>query len=178
MLFDIHSCFIPECYLDTNLVEFLLGSPSSVNHTKGNGTVVAKMKDKFADSFAVGILDDDKRKLREIEGCDKIERLWRNGLKFFRHKCKQHYFILISPAIEKWILNESEKAEINLSKYELPVNIKEMKSIKGFTQRNDTKFKKLFHDMLLNEKCDEIMELKRWLLFLKENNYNTNIDLL
>jgi len=170
---------MPECYLDTNLVEVLLDKPNSVNHTKGNSSVAAKMKNrKFKDNFAVGILDDDKRKLREIEECDKIERLWRAGLKLFHNKPKQHYFILIVPAVEMWILNECEKAKIDLSTYNLPVNLRDMKSLKGFAQRNDINFKKLFREMLMNENCDEIIELKRWLLFFKENNYNTNIDLL
>ena len=63
MLFDIHACFMPECFLDTNLVEFLLEKTNSVNHKKGNSSVAAKMNEKrFLDSFLVGIIDDDKIK--------------------------------------------------------------------------------------------------------------------
>lgn len=170
---------MPECYLDTNLVEFLLGRANSVNHKKGMSSVAAKMKEKrFADSFAVAIIDDDKRRLKELDECLKIERLWHRGLKLFKQPQKQHYFIQLSPAIEKWILRECEKANIDLALYNLPVNFLDLKNMKGYTQRNDERFKKLFEDMLQNENCDEMIELKRWLLFLKQNNYNTNIDLL
>jgi hypothetical protein len=170
---------MPECYLDTNLVEFLLGRANSVNHKKGNSSVAATMNNKrFLDNFAVAVIDDDKRKLKELDGCLAVEKLWRDGLKLFKHPERKHYFIQLSPAIEKWILNECEKGEINIELYNLPGNFKELKNLKGFTQRNDQRFKELFADMLMNEKCDEMIELKRWLTFLKENNYNTNIDLL
>ncbi len=170
---------MPECYLDTNLVEFLLGRSNSVNHKKGNSSVAAQMKDKrFVDSFAVAIIDDDKRPLKELDECLATERLWQKDLKIFKHPERQHYFIQLSPAIERWVLKECEKGDISLANYNLPVNFQDLKNMKGFTQRNDPRFKKLFRDMLENEKCDEIIELKRWLLFLKENNYNSNLDLL
>ncbi len=170
---------MPECYLDTNLVEFLLERPNSVNHKKGNSSVAAAMREKrFEDSFVVGIIDDDKRKLKELEDCMAYENLWCKGLKIFKRPERQHYFIQLSPAIEKWILNECDKGKIDLAAYNLPGSFSELKNMKGFTQRNDQRFKKLFADMMLNENCDEIIELKRWLIFLKENNYKTNIDLL
>lgn len=170
---------MPECFLDTNLVEFLLERPNSVNHKKGNSSVAGTMKDKrFEDSFVVGIIDDDKRKLKELEDCLDYKNLWLKGLKIFKKPEKQHYFIQLSPAIEKWILNECEKGNIDLEKYNLPGNFQELKNLKGLTQRNDQRFKKLFREMADNQKCDEMIELKRWLLFLKQNNYNTNLDLL
>lgn len=50
--------------------------------------------------------------------------------------------------------------------------------MKGLAQRNDERFERLFKDMVENKSCKELNELKRWLLFLKENNYNTDLDLL
>jgi hypothetical protein len=178
MLSDAHICFIPECYLDTNLVEFLLGRANSVNHSKGISSVAAKMKGKRFDNFAVAIIDEDKRKLKELENCVKVTRLWRAGLKLFKKRDQQHYFIQLCPAIEKWIVNECEKGLINLVDYDLPVSFDDLKKLKGFAQINDDRFRKLFEEMLRNESCDEIVELKRWLKFLKENNYNTDLDLL
>ena len=170
---------MPECYLDTNLVEFLLGRDNSVNHKKGNSSVAATMNNqRFLDSFVVGVIDDDKRKLRELEKCTKVERLCRAGLKIYKHPQRQHYFIQLSPAIEKWILCECEKGRIDIGMYNLPGDFQELKNLKGFTQRNDQRFKKLFTDMLANKNCDEMIELKRWLVFLKEHNYNSNLDLL
>ena len=52
---------IPECYVDTNLVSALLGG-IGVNHQKSCNKVVGRMKDKYGDDFAVGIIDNDKRR--------------------------------------------------------------------------------------------------------------------
>lgn len=179
MPFDVYKCFIPECYLDTNLVEVLLEKPDAVNHKKGSTTIAARMKEpRLADSFVVASIDDDKRKLKELDEFLKIERLWRNGLKLFKHPVRKHYFIQLSPAIERWILIESAKGEIRLEDYGLPGDIRGLKGMKSLSQRRDTRFGNLFRDMLKNEKCDEIIELKRWLIFFRDNNYNSNIDLL
>ncbi len=51
---------IPECYIDTNLVE-TLSCRDGCNHQKGCNQVAKIMKEKFADRFAVGIIDADKR---------------------------------------------------------------------------------------------------------------------
>jgi hypothetical protein len=132
------------------------------------------------DMFAVGIIDDDKVKVKDLDSFNKVDRLTTNGLKFFKHPNRHHYLIQICPALEKWILKECEKGNINIAdeKYKLPISLKGLTYLKGLTQRNDERFKMLFRDMLENERCDEIIELKRWLLFLKENNYNTNLDFL
>lgn len=52
---------IPECYIDTNLVETLV-CQGGCNHQKGCNQVAKIMQEKFADRFAVGIIDADKRR--------------------------------------------------------------------------------------------------------------------
>lgn len=181
MPFDVYKCFLPECYLDTTLIEFLFQKSFSVNHKKGNSSIAVAMRNsRLKDMFAVGVIDDDKVKLKELELFNKVERLSKRNLKLFRKPDSHHYFIQICPALEKWILNECLKGGINTAdeKYNLPTTLKGLIDLKGLTQRNEIRFKMLFKDMLENEHCDEIIELKRWLLFLKENNYNTNLDLL
>ena len=73
----------------------------SVNHTKGNATVVSKMENKFKNLFCVGIIDKDKRDLIqikadfdfvEIEGIDDY-------FKLFKHKRRSHYLIQMVPEI-------------------------------------------------------------------------------
>ncbi len=54
MPFDVYKAFIPECFLDTNLVEVLLNKPLSVNHKKGNSTVAVQMKTKLANNLCSG----------------------------------------------------------------------------------------------------------------------------
>ena len=77
-------------------------------------------------------------------------------------------------------MNESKKAAINIAdeRYKLPSTLNGLVSLKNSSQRNDNRFRLLFLDMLLNEKCEEIITLKNWLSFLRKHNYNSNIDLL
>ena len=181
MLFDVYKCFLPECYLDTLLVEVLLNKPFSVNHKKGNSSIAAIMHNSpLKDGFAVGVIDEDKVRLKELDTFDEEERLSKKGIKIYTHSVRKHFFIQICPAIEKWILKECEKATIDIAsdRYQLPNTLKGLKAMKGLTQRNDERFKRLFRDMSENEHCDELIELRRWLIFLKENNYNTDLDLL
>lgn len=51
---------IPECFVDTNLIETLVPPIKQYNHQKGCGTIAKIMKERFADRFALGIIDKDK----------------------------------------------------------------------------------------------------------------------
>lgn len=177
--FDVYKCFMPKCFLDTNLVEVLLEKTNAVNHKKGNSPIaVAISNERLKGKFVVGVIDDDKIKLKELDNFNFIERLSKEGLKFYKHPNQQHYFIQISPAIEKWLLNECFKGGLNLNDYGLPNTFNEFKRLKATTQRDDIRFRNLFKDMLKTEGCDEMIELKRWLTFLRANNNNSNIELL
>lgn len=177
MKLDVYKCFIPECYLDTALVEVLLNRGNAVTHSKGNSSVIAKMN-KMLDSFAVGIIDQDKVVLKDLAQFKIEERLSKQYLKLFKHPKRQHYIIQICPAIEEWIINQCEKGNIIPSDHGLPNDKKGMVKMKDITQRNDIRFKKLFKEMSINNNCDEIQEMLRWLTFFKDHNYQTNLDLL
>lgn len=178
MPFDVYKSFLPECFLDTNLVEVLLNRPVSVNHQKGNSKIAVLMANRLANNFVVALIDDDKRKLQALEEFRKVSRLCRLRLRLYNHPARKHFFIQVSPAIEKWILAECDKGGINLSDYNLPSDLKGLKDLKSGTQRNDVRFSQLFRDMLQNERCDEIIELHRWLTFFRDNHYNSNIEAL
>jgi hypothetical protein len=166
---------MPECFLDTNLVEVLLEKSNSVNHKKGNGTIARAMDDKrLVDSFVVGVIDEDKIRLKKLDEFTEQKMLSRPGLKLFTHPARKHFFIQVRPAIEQWILKECEKGEIDLQEYELPESLKALKLMKGLSEREDARFKRLFKAMLENEKCDELIVLKNWLIFLRDNNYDTD----
>ena len=53
---------IPECYIDTAIVESLMNT-DGVNHQKGCNNVARTMQTArhLKDSFAIGIIDKDKR---------------------------------------------------------------------------------------------------------------------
>ena len=52
---------IPECFVDTSLVESLLDT-EGVNHQKGCNMVAGLMNGKYSDGFAVGVIDFDKKR--------------------------------------------------------------------------------------------------------------------
>ena len=61
---------IPECYIDTNLIETIVPTVRGYNHQKGAGTVTKLMQGKLNDKFAVGIVDRDKKQLKYVEEFD------------------------------------------------------------------------------------------------------------
>ncbi len=71
---------IPECYIDTNLIETILNTKGcyteGVNHQKGCNTVVKTMNDpkKLKNEFALGIVDADKQQPSYVEACAVIAR--------------------------------------------------------------------------------------------------------
>lgn len=44
---------IPECYIDTNLIEALVPPQKGYNHQKGCPAVAKCMMEKFGDKFAI-----------------------------------------------------------------------------------------------------------------------------
>ena len=48
---------IPECYVDTNLIETLVPTAKGYNHQKGCNNVVKVMKEKLSDKFGVFLVD-------------------------------------------------------------------------------------------------------------------------
>lgn len=79
---------MPECYIDSTLVGILLDA--KVNHKHCCNDVAKEMeKGKFKDSFAIGIIDNDKRKVPYVENLDEIGRT--DNLIFLKHREKHHY---------------------------------------------------------------------------------------
>ena len=84
---------MPECFVDTNLIEYLLDS--SVNHQHCCSKVVGTMKEKFADEFAIGIIDRDKVEMGYLKECDMLAQ--KGHLTIYKHKTLPHYLITIAP---------------------------------------------------------------------------------
>ena len=61
---------ITECYIDTNLIEFLLKN-AKVNHQHCCNNVIKALNNK-KNEFTIGIIDDDKRAVAYIKYCEKI----------------------------------------------------------------------------------------------------------
>ncbi|MBO9634595.1 MAG: hypothetical protein J7578_15890, partial [Chitinophagaceae bacterium] len=103
---------LPECFVDTNLIETLVPPVRGYNHQMGCGTVSRKMQKNLSDSFALGIIDKDKKELDYLKEFDEV--VVRGSLCLHKHKKKHHYIIQIQPAIERFMIHCAQCCGISL----------------------------------------------------------------
>lgn len=165
---------IPECFVDTNLIETLVPPQSQYNHQKGCGTVTKVMKEKFSDRFALGIIDKDKV---AVDYLNEFDLICQNGNLFLhKHRAKHHYIIQISPAIERFILDCSIATGLNIGDFDLPTNLDRLKKeTKTLNSKNDNRFKQLFRMIRING-CPEFEKIAQWISYLKAKTYHANIN--
>ena len=160
---------IPECYIDTNLIEFLLNT--KVNHQHSCNNVIKALNDK-KDEFVIGIIDNDKRKVAYINDCKEIIKT--KHLTLFKHRARNQYLITISPAADRFILNIAKEQGVDISNFELSINFKDfLKETKTETSNKDQRFKKLFKE-IKNHK--EISLLQKVLTYLCKNKYQSDVE--
>lgn len=160
---------IPECYVDTNLVETLV-CKAGCNHQKGCNQVAKVMQEKFADRFAVGIIDADKRKPSYLNEFSEV--VSSEHLKLFRHSKRPHFIILVQPAIDGFILSCAEADSVDLAEYELSPVLKEFTAqTKNVMSNKDSRFKRLFKSM---ENVGEIRLMKSVIAYLVGTTYKAS----
>lgn len=161
---------MPECYVDTNLIEYLLDGV--VNHQHCCSKVVGQLNNTFADKFAIGIIDKDKVELGYIQACDEIAKT--GHLTLLKHKSRHQYLITISPAVDKFVLDSAKEQGVDTEKYNLPSTLKEFTKLsKSVTSNTDERFKNLFAAINGNS---EFRALKMALKYLLDKQYNTDIS--
>lgn len=168
---------IPECYVDTNIVETLVPPVKEYNHQKGCGTVTKVMIEKFADRFALGIIDKDKR---EVDYLKEFSVLCASGsIILHQHHSRPHYIIQISPAIERFLLTSAGSAGISMAQFDLPADFEALKKVSKTTvSKNDIRFKKLVKALYKNGE-PEITRLSKLVRYLKDQNYSADkLDLI
>lgn len=163
---------VPECYVDTNLIESLLET-DGVNHQKGCNTVVNTMKGRILnDGFAVGVIDSDKRQPSYVKEFTEIAHTIH--LSMMKHKTKPHYLILVRPAMDKFIFDCAEEQSVDVRDYELSADFDDFKNqAKTVNSKNDVRFKRLFKRLKDNP---EINTLRNVLNYLKSSQYRSNQD--
>ena len=160
---------IPECYVDTNLVETLV-CKDGCNHQKGCNQVAKIMQEKFVDRFAVGIIDADKRRPSYINEFEEIASSIH--LKVLRHNNRPHFIVLVSPAADGFILDCAEGSGTNLSVFGLSSALKDFTmQTKNVMTNRDIRFKQLFRAM---QDYGEIRLLKTIISYFVENTYKSS----
>lgn len=160
---------IPECYVDTNLIETLV-CKAGCNHQKGCNQVAKVMREKFADRFAVGIIDADKRKPSYLNSFNEIASS--EHIKLFRHFVRPHFIILVHPAIDGFILSCAKAGSLDLTEYGLSSSLKEFTTqTKNVMSNKDSRFRRLFKSM---ENVGEIRLLKELISYLVRTKYESS----
>lgn len=141
---------IPECYIDTNLVETLLNMKGcwidGVNHQKGCNTVTKTMVTVKKEVFALGVIDADKRIPSYVQEFQVLGSS--KHISLMKHKNKDHFLLMINPAMDTLILACAAEAGIDLADYDLSSELKAFTNItKDVDSKKDPRFKRLFKDI-------------------------------
>lgn len=124
---------VPECYVDSRVVQILLNSPVGPNHDHGVGNVLNKLENKLVDLPALGIVDQDPGKGPRAESWQHYEKIDADneifGLQLYKHKNRTHYLLEIQPEIEAWILAATKGLDIKLEDFDLPEQMKDFNKI-------------------------------------------------
>ncbi len=167
---------IPECYADTTFIETIVppDNQRGYNHQMGCSKVANKMQSDLNDDFALGIIDKDKRSVRYLDEFSLITN--KQSLFLYKHPNKHHYIIQIYPAIERFILESCSEVDIDLSDYGLKNDLEGLKEkTKKQTSKKDPQLIQLFKE-LKNRNAEQVVTLSRWINYLKENNFRSQIE--
>ncbi|MBS1512752.1 MAG: hypothetical protein JST86_18050 [Bacteroidetes bacterium] len=166
---------IPECYADTLLIETLVPTNKGYNHQHSCFKVETAMK--RLDSFAVGIIDRDKKTIAYLDEFECKETVY-ESLKLWRHKNNQkhHWIIQICPALEVFILTICKEEGVSLADFG-EGNLEELKRYtKSIVKLNDPKLIKLFNEINLKNGNVKVRKLKHWVSTLRNKNYSADIN--
>ncbi len=177
------SYFVPECYFDTVLFKKILQTNKRLKHTKGCNNVVNRFriingrKGDLYDSFGVGMVDKDKRELDYLSECDEIRNL--GHVILWKHKERPHFVIQLNPALEKWVTEMLKSDNKNVEEFGYVNDWKKLKkALKDDIDEENNERLNLFVDAILSSSNPAIESLKKILLYLKDNTYKADINVL
>ncbi len=167
--------FVPECYFDTILLRRLLQTNKRLVHRKGSNNVVNDLNNRLVDKFAVGIIDKDKNKLDYINDCEVV--FDENKLILWKHKNRMQFLFQINPPLEKWVIEIMDENNLQIENFGYSRNFKKLKrQIKNdIDNENDGKLNNLISAIIKTD-CPTIIKLKSSLLYLKDKNYNVDLN--
>ena len=166
---------MPECFIDTTLVKSLLDA--DVNHKHSCNEVAREMeKGHFKDAFAVGIIDNDKRKISYIESFEEIGRT--DNLTFLKHRDKHHYVIKVGrehKAMETFIKANVDAIGMKMEDFDLPSDLAELmeQTKDSISTQKDPRIQKLCKAI---RQSPEVAILQDILSYLAANKYNVDME--
>ena len=168
---------MPECFIDTTLVASLLDA--KVSHKHSCNEVAREMeKGHYKDAFAVGIIDNDKRKISYIESFDEIGRT--DNLTFLKHRDKHHYIIKVGKeheAMETFIKANVDAIGMKMEDFNLPSDLAELieQTKDSESTQKDPRILKLCKTM---RQSPEVAKLQDVLEYLATYKYNADSEVI
>ena len=168
---------MPECFIDTTLVASLM--EAKVSHKHSCNEVAREMeKGKYKDAFAVGIIDNDKRKISYIESFDEIGRT--DNLTFLKHRDKHHYIIKVGTeheAMETFIKANVDAIGMKMEDFNLPSDLAELieQTKDSESTQKDPRILKLCKTM---RQSPEVAKLQDVLEYLATYKYNADSEVI
>lgn len=161
----------PECYVDTNILKTLLRL-DGVNHQHGCSKVMSGMKKgKFAEGLAIGVIDDDKRKTYDYRDFHELAKS--EHLTLMKHKERHHYLIFVCKAAEDFLLSCAKELQLDLSQYDLPSTLEELKEVTKNTESDkDTRIRRLVNAL---RDSSEMSRLDRTVNYLQDKQYAVDV---
>ena len=166
---------MPECFIDTMLVASLLDA--KVSHKHSCNEVAREMeKGHYKDAFAVGIIDNDKRKISYIESFEEIGRT--DNLTFLKHRDKHHYVIKVGrehKAMETFIKANVDAIGMKMEDFDLPSDLAELieQTKDSVSTQKEPRIQKLCKTMC---QSPEVAKLQDVLAYLAANKYNVDME--
>ena len=168
---------MPECFIDTTLVGSLLDA--KINHKHSCNEVAREMeKGKYKDSFAVGIIDNDKRKISYIENFEEIGRT--DNLTFLKHKDKHQYVIKVGKehkAMETFIKANVDAIGMKMENFGLPSDLAKLieQTKDSVSTQKDPRILKLCRSLRQSPEVDKLQDV---LTYLADKKYSVDIEVL
>jgi hypothetical protein len=168
--------FVPECYFDTVLTKTLLQTKKRLLHLHGCNNVINELVSKrLKDDFAVAIIDRDKREPDYFKKCKVLF----DDLKLilWKHENKMQFIIQLNPPLEKWVVEILDENGLAVGNFGYPADYKKLKKqIKNdIDTESDERLNQLINAIIKTD-CATIKKLKSILHYLKEKNYESEIN--
>lgn len=138
--------FVPECYFDTVLLKKLLQTNKRLMHRKGCNNVVNDLdNDRLKDSFAVALIDKDKRELNYLSSCKIIYSA--DKIILWKHRDRLQFVIQLDPPLEQWVLEVLDENGLKIEYFGYSADFKKLKKqIKNdIDNEKDNKLNKLIN---------------------------------
>ena len=157
---------LPECYGDTTLIEIL--GFKKTDHQGSISKVLATLNEPKRFSLTlIGIIDDDKKKPVTINEFVKLDET--PNLVKLKHPDRNHYLMVLKPALEIFLLKAAEEAEVDTGRFFDKKYFKEV--CKSQKVSENQQFRQFVNSIKQKKKDSCLKTLHNWLTDLVGADY-------